>query len=280
MRMTVLGVDIGGHTIKAGIVTKTGKIKEKVVLLTEADMGSAAVVNNILLAINQLLEKERSVTAIGVGVPGIVDEEGYIIYTPNIPLSDYNLGKELKEEFGLPLKFGNDADNFALAKLKFGAAKGKKTVVTLTLGTGVGSGLILNGEVFSNKGAPELGHTTINYKATESDCCKNDGCIESFIGRKSFPGGPLEAYKRALQGNKAAIKRFEEYGKMLGIAIANFCNIFNPELVILGGELRNAHEFFKDAMEKEVEKRSLFKTKIIKNKMKQAGVVGAAALWF
>jgi glucokinase len=278
--MAVLGIDVGGHSIKAGIVSKKGNILAKEVLLTEADKGRKTVVNNILKIITSLLKKDKTIKSIGIGIPGTINRKGYVNYTPNIPLSNFDLGKELKKTLKKKLTFGNDADNFALAHQKLGSGKGYQNMICLTLGTGVGSGLIINGELFTNNGAPELGHTTIKYDGPESKCCGNDGCIESFIGRKTFPEGPLEIYKKAVTKDSKAIERFEDYGKHLGIAISNFINIFNPDLVILGGQLSNAYNFFKNSMEKEVKKRTLFKTKIVKSNMREPGIVGAATLAF
>ena len=276
--MAVIGIDVGGHSIKGGIVTNKGVLLEKVVTLTESEKGREAVVENIVKIGEILLHREQDITGIGVGIPGIVEKNGFVIYTPNIPLSNFNLGKVLKERLKKKLAFGNDADNFALANHRFGAGKGFKNLVCLTLGTGVGSGLILNGKLFSNMGAPELGHTTINYNGRESKCCGNDGCIESFIGRKHFAENPLEVYKNALAGDKKSLEKFDFYGQHLGIAIANFVNIFNPDLVILGGEMSHAYPFFKNKMEEEVKKRALFKTRIVQSKLREGGTIGAAIL--
>src|SRR3989338_6408473 len=141
--MAILGIDIGGQSTKAGLVSRQGKVLEKDVFPTEAERGRAFIVTNITQHMKSLATG-RKIDGIGVGIPGIVDSRGFITYTPNIPLSSVDLGKEIRKHFKVPLFFGNDADNFALAQLRFGAAKGVKTAVTLTLGTGVGSGLIIN----------------------------------------------------------------------------------------------------------------------------------------
>jgi len=278
--MSFIGIDVGGQSIKGGVVTIRGEVLDKEIVLSEPKKGRAIVVKNILSVIKTLLSKHKDIEAIGIGIPGIVDEKGYIKNTPNLPLSNYNLGTELRKKIKIKIVFGNDADNFVLAKSHFGVAKGKRIIVALTLGTGVGSGIMIDGSLFSNKGAPELGHTTINFEAEKSKCCNNDGCIESYIGRKSFDEGPLKVYKKALLNDKKALSIFQNYGKYLGIAISNFVNIFNPDVIILGGQLSNAYDFFKTTMEKEVKKRSLFKTKIVRNKMLDAGMIGAAVLAF
>jgi glucokinase len=279
--MTVIGIDIGGHSIKGGIVTPKGKVLSKIVVLTEPEKGRQSVVSNIIKVAKDLLKIDPTIKKIGVGVPGVVDSKGYVYNTPNIPFSKYDLGKEMKKKLNIShIIFGNDADNFALAMHEFGPGKKLNTVVALTLGTGVGSGLIINGKVFANKGAPELGHTTIKYDAVDSKCCQNNGCLESFLGRKSFKNSPLDVYKKALSGDKLAIMTFDEYGKLLGVGISNFVNIFNPDAVIIGGELRLAYNFFKKSMDTEIKKRALFKTKVIKSEMMEAGMIGAAILAF
>jgi len=278
--MAVIGIDVGGQSIRGGIINKKGEVIEKVIVMTEADKGRAAVVENIVKVVEILFEKNKKIKKIGVGIPGVVNKKGFITFTPNIPLSDYDLGKILKGKLSKNITFGNDADCFALAKYYFGASKGKKTIVTLTLGTGVGSGIILDGKLFSNNGAPELGHTTINFDGPKAKCCGNDGCIETYIGRKSFSESPLEVYKKALSGEKKALDKFSEYGIYLGVAISNFINIFNPDDVVLGGQLSNAYNFFKKSMEAEVKKRSIFKTRIRKSKIREAGMLGAAVLAF
>jgi glucokinase len=276
--MAAIGIDVGGSSIKAGIVDKKGKIIKKIVLPAEAEKGRKAVVNNIIKALKILLKENKRIFSICFGVPGIIDKNGHVSYSPNLPLSNFSLGRELKSSIKKKLFFANDADCFALAQLNFGNAKGKNTAICLTLGTGIGSGIIINKKLFTSRGAPELGHTTIKFDSS-SKCCGNNGCLESFIGRKSFSEEPLEVYKKALKGNKSAIKKFEEYGKYLGIALSNFINIFNPEIIILGGEVSNAFSLFKKSMQAEIKKRALFKnTKIVKNNIRDAGIIGAASL--
>ncbi|MBD3163588.1 ROK family protein [Candidatus Woesearchaeota archaeon] len=278
--MAVIGVDVGGHAIKAGIVTKKGTVLDKEVVLTEPEKGRETVVNNIINVIKDLLRIDKNISSIGIGVPGVVTRKGYISYTPNIPLANFDLGKAIRKKIRKKIIFGNDADNFALAKYHFGAGKSYETIVCLTLGTGIGSGIILKGKLFSKDGAPELGHMTIKYDGAKAKCCGNDGCIESYIGRKRFSRSPLEVYKKALAGNKQALKKFENYGKLLGVAISNFVNIFNPDAVILGGQMSNAYNLFRKTMEEEIKKRTIFKTRVVKSKMREAGMIGAAVLAF
>ena len=107
----------------------------------------------------------------------------------------------LRKRYRVKIAFGNDADNFVRAIQRFGQARGKKNIIGLTLGTGVGSGVIIDGKIFSRNGAPELGHTTIKFDAKPVGNYRNTGCIESFIGRKRFPKDPLEVYRKGMAGD-------------------------------------------------------------------------------
>jgi len=275
--MVVLGIDVGGNSVKAGVVAKNGSILDNEVILTESQRGREHIID-IIVKISKRLMKKHEIKKIGIGIPGVVDRKGYITSCPNIPFAKFDLGKVLETKLKKKCFFGNDADNFVLANYNFGSGRGKNTIIALTLGTGIGSGIIINGKLFSNKGAPELGHTTIKFDGKKSTCCGNNGCIESYIGRKSFDESPLDVYKKALDGQKSALIKFEEYGKYLGIAISNYVNIFNPDIIILGGEISNAYNFFKRSMDEEIQNRVLFKTKVVKNKLREAGILGAAIL--
>ena len=276
--MVVLGIDIGGHTIKAGIVNNNGKIIKKYVIETETNKGKEKVLQNINGLIDLITKNNPEIKKIGIGFPGTIDKKGNVKYSPNIPFSNINLKKELKTT--KKLFFGNDADNFALGTYTLELKQKYKNIIALTLGTGIGSGVIVEGKLFSHNGAPELGHTTIKFDSNKSKCCNNNGCLESFIGTKNLDEEPKETYKKAIKGDKIALKKFQKYGKYLGIAISNFANIFNPELIILGGEVSNAYPFFKKSMEKEIKIRALFMTKVIKSKINDKGIIGAAALCF
>jgi glucokinase len=184
-----------------------------------------------------------------------------------LPLSKTDLKKKLNTR--KKVYFENDANCFALG---VNSSIKEENLLALTLGTGIGSGLIVNKKLLSN-GAPELGHTTIDMNG-------NKKTVEEYLGRKAFPKDPLKVYDKALKGDKKAKKIFSDYGKILGVAISNFINSFNPGTIVLGGKISKSYKFFKDIMQEEIKKRALFKTKIIKNKIKDAAIIGAAKLCF
>lgn len=281
---SIIGVDIGGTTIKAGVVSKS-KVIKKTKLKTEDNKGKAIVINNIISSIERLMDK--NVAAICIGCPGPLNyKTGLIGKTPNLPLGGVNLKKIIKKKFKKKVYIDNDANCFALAEAVLGAGKKYKNVVGLTIGTGLGSGLVINKKVYHGKCfATEIGHMTINFNGPKSRC-GNDGCLESYVSIR----GILSIAKRlnvksveelsnlASLGNKRALAVWKETGSYLGIGIANVINILNPEIIIIGGQIAKAWPYFNKKMKEIVKKRALFSCKIVKSELKDAGILGAALL--
>ncbi len=280
----LIGVDFGGTGIQAGLVEDEKRVK-KVNVPTEADGGKGKVIENILNAIEEVFDEK--VKGIGIGCPGPADyEKGIILNSPNIPLNGVNLKEIVEKKFKKPVRMDNDANCMILGEALYGAGKGKKVVIGLTLGTGVGGAIIIDGKVFHGRGnAGELGHTTICYNGMKSKCCGNDGCLENYISGANVKRrtGMMPAYfcEQAKEGNEQAIRFWKDQGKYLGIAIANFVDILDPDVVVIGGTISNAWEFFYPALEKELKKRVLSKNdvKITRAELKDAGVIGAAHLF-
>lgn len=298
----VIGVDIGGAYIKAGRVDKQGRILSVCKLNTEAEKGRKAVIGNILNAIEKAggnsKEISKEVTGIGVAIAGLVDRtSGIAIRTPNLPLSNVKLAEIIIKRFSKKVKIENDANCFALAESKIGAAKNKgylnkskpKYVLCLTLGTGVGSAFLINGKLYTGKGnALELGHTVINFNGPKCRC-NNAGCVEEYISARGLlrlakenginAEDTLELYNMAKAENKKAKVVFEKYGMLIGLVLANFVNAFDPDIIIIGGKLSNAWRFFYKAMNREMRKRCFIPAcSVVKSKIKYAGVVGAGIL--
>lgn len=283
----VIGVDVGGTSIRSGLVTLGGKIISRVKIKTETKKGQKTVINNIVKAIKPFLEND--VTVIGLGVPGIIDiKKGIVNHSPNMPLKNTNLGKIIEKRIGKAVRVENDANCFTLAETRYGAAQNKRNVIGLTIGTGIGSGLIIKGELYHGKGSgAELGHMTINYKGPNARC-GNHGCIESYVSIRGILSrakglsikDPKELFDFAEQGNKKAIKVWKETGFYLGVAIANFVNIFDPDVIVIGGNISNAWKYFHKEMMSAIKDRSLIKDfKVVKSKLgDDAGILGAASL--
>jgi len=286
--MRALGIDIGGTNIEAGQVDDKGRILKKIIVKTESKKGKKAVVENIIKAIEKVITDD--IVGIGIGAPGPLDiKKGVLGKIVNIPLDNIHIKSIIKNRFKKAVFLNNDANCFVLGEAFFGAGKSMTNIIGLTLGTGVGGGIVISKKLYigRNNGG-ELGHTTINFNGL--DCkCGNNGCIESHIGKKAIiryakgmANSPLELYELACKGDEKAKNVWEQVGKYLGIGIANFIDIFDPDVIVIGGNISRAWKFFNKTMKKEAKKRSLFKPcSIVKSKLgSRASILGAASLVF
>jgi len=286
MEKYIIGVDLGGTNIRAGLVLGS-KVIKKVEVKTEPDKGKAIVIKNLVKAINNVMTK--GVIGIGIGSPGPLDyRKGLIIRTKNIPLERVNLKKILEKKFNVPVFVDNDANCFALGEAVYGSGKKHNCVIGLTIGTGVGGGIVINKKVLHGRlNAGELGHMTIKFDGRKARSC-NNGDLEEYVSTRGImrtakglkAKTPLDVYNLALKGNKKAINVFEKMGFYLGIAVANFVNIFDPDVVIIGGGISNAWKFFSKSMKKTVKQRAYVNKNpiIIQSRLKDAAVLGAALL--
>lgn len=280
----LIGVDFGGTGIQAGLV-EGGKVLKRVSVPTEADKGKDKVIENILSAIGQVFDGKAE--GIGIGCPGPADyRKGVILNSPNIPMNGVNLKETVEKRFKKPVRMDNDANCLILGEALYGAGKGSKVVIGLTLGTGVGGAIIMDGKVFQGRGnAGELGHTTICYNGIKSRCCGNDGCLENYISGANVKRRtgmlPEYFYEQAKEGNEQAIRFWKDQGTYLGVAIANFVDILDPDVVVIGGTISRAWEFFYPSLKEELEKRVLSKQDVLvrKAELEDAGIIGAAHLF-
>jgi len=298
--MKAIGIDIGGTEIKAGIITEKGKILKKIVIETESNCGKKKLIRNLEKIIEKL--DSREIKGIGIGFAGDIDsKKGQIIQSPNIPcMNKVNLVKELKKKFKKKILLQNDATLMTFSEALIGNAKKFISVVGLTAGTGIGSGIVLNKKIYSGKNnLTEIGHTTINFLGPKCSC-GNSGCLELYVGIKPlmrltemkmevfdsklknmWPLTPKKVDEAARKKDKIAISILKEEGRYLGIGLTNIVNFFNPEVIVLGGGLSNSNILIKQA--KKEMKLKAFKrvsnTKIVKAKFKgNSGMIGAALL--
>ena len=275
---SVLGIDLGGTKISAGIVmgndlTKTSSRKIK-------RNGSVEEVLEDLFSVTDLLIND-SVSSIGIGVPGLVDaEKGIVFDLLNIPSwKETPLQKLMENRYHLPVKINNDANCFALGEYYFGKGKGYGSVIGLTIGTGLGAGLILNKKLYTGKnfGAGEFG--MIDYL---------DHVYEYYASGQYFENvynidGEV-VFKNAEKGNADALRMYEEMGMHLGNAIKTITYALNVELIILGGSVRHAYIYFSKTMWQQIQKCAFKKSaenlKIEVSELKNSGILGAAALVF
>ena len=263
VRKYYVGIDLGGTFIKGGIVDDLGNIVYEDKAPTESDKGAEKVAENIEALVKKLLERvglgADDVEGIGMGVPGMIDSKnGNVIYSNNLAWKDFAIGPRVSELTGLRVKIANDANVAALGEVKFGVAKGYDSAILLTLGTGVGGGIVVDGVLIEgNKSAgAELGHSVI-VAGGEQCTCGRKGCLEAYASATAI----IRETKRAMQADKnskmweigsldqvtgktafdykdvdgAAKAVVDAYIEKLACGITNFANIFRPEVVILGG---------------------------------------------
>jgi len=288
-----LGIDWGGTYIKAGLVDNRGRIVKKKVYSSGADK------QGFIRNLKALLKDFSSFTikGIGIGAPGIIDvEKGFIYYLPNIPgWERYPLQSILKKSLKLPVFIDNDANAFALAESRFGAAKGKKRAIFLTLGTGLGGAVICDGKLLEGKtSAAELGHVPINPKGKLCGC-GGRGCIETYVGNryllshykrlkknKTKVKEVKQLFQRGLAGEKEALIVWKEFSHNLGKFLAGMINVFNPQVIIFGGGVSGAFKLFKPLVAEEIKKQVMqpqnLGVKLVRAKLSNAGIIGASLL--
>jgi len=287
----IIGIDLGGTKIRAALATDKGKIITDVNIPTEAQKGKAAVIGNLKKAIHNLIHGNREkLCCIGVGVPGpILYEKGIVIEPPNLPgWKRVNLKKILEKEFKVPVFIDNDANCAALAEARFGAGRKARHFIYMTISTGIGGGIIIDKKLYRGAigAAGEFGHMIIDSRGYTCGC-GNVGCLEALSSgtaiKKRSGMDAIAVELAARQGDKKAIRVIEQTAHYLAIGIANLVNIFNPELVILGGGVSKMRELLLTPIRKEFKRYALTlpakSVKITRAKLgTEAGVLGAAAL--
>ncbi len=312
----VIGVDMGGTKILAAVVNAEGNILGRSKIPTKADKDAAVVIDRIAQCIQKAVDKSgvdsHSIKAVGIGAPGPLEPAtGVVIFAPNLGWTNIPLKAELETRVGIPTFVDNDVNVGTLGEHAFGAGKGISTLVGIFVGTGIGGGIIMNGELFhgASKTAGEIGHIIV--KAGGRRCgCGTKGCMEALAsrtaitkqirnaivknGKKSIltelTDGELKlilsgTLAKALRANdKLTVKVFKKATKYLGIGIASIVNFLNPQMIILGGGVIEAlDEKYLKNIQKIVEKYSLPNTlndvQIVRAKLgDDAGILGAAEL--
>ncbi len=273
----MLGIDVGGFKI-LWVLVKNKKIVKK-----EIEVWKKKSLIFFLNKLKEIIEKNEE-KRIGIGIPGLV-KEGKIISCPNLPfLDNFNLKKFLEKKFKVKVLIENDANCFAFGEYQ----RWKKDLIAITLGTGVGGGIIIDGKVYKGKAfAGEVGHMSIKFNGRKCKC-GNRGCLEEYISIRAFEReslkafgkklSPLEILKLAKNGNKKAIQIFNKIGKFLGIGLANLSNIFDPQLIVIGGGISKAGKFLIKPAKEELKKRCIHRIPRIVLGKEESGALGAALL--
>jgi glucokinase len=250
--LRVIGVDVGGTKTLAAVVSRQGEIEERVVHPTDVSSQDA-----LLAGLDAIVEEARAgreIAALGFGIPSRVDQRtGRAVASVNIPLAGVDFRDRMRGRHGLPVGIDNDANAATIGEWHAGAAQGAQHVVMLTLGTGVGGGLILDGRPFrgaTGVGA-ELGHIVIGLDGPPCGC-GGHGHLESYAAgpvsdraaRKLYgeASDGHELVERGRKGEPEAVEALAEIGRALGAGIASFVNVFEPEIVVVGGGFGSAGE--------------------------------------
>lgn len=312
----VVGLDIGATNIKAVIVSERGEkiFSHKYPTPTVSEDDKESIEDKLINILKQSFDEAekqgisiKDIVGIGFGIAGLIDtKNGVVIESPNISaVANLPIRDIFNRVFSLPVVVENDASAYAYGEKWVGAGKGLDSFVIITLGTGLGGGLIYKGELY--EGALEIGHMVIEPNGRFCPC-GSWGCLESYASGRAIVdratsslekgvhsmlieccGGnfykltPADVYKTALEGDSLSREVFRETGQYLGIGIANLINLLSPEAVIIGGGLVGAWDLFIEELKKEVSKRAFeplsARTKILKSELKDdGGAIGAAGL--
>jgi glucokinase len=303
-----IGVDLGGTKMLIGVLSGTERLYEQ----REGSTGQTEdeLVELLVREVTEARDARPDVVAVGLGIPATIDHDnGIAVSAVNLPLADLPIRDIVSERVGLPVFVDNDGNVAALAEYLYGAAQGKPHMVMLTVGTGIGGGLILGGEIYrgSTGAGAELGHVVI--QADGPPCqgnCPNHGCVESLasgtaLGREGRAAaesatdsalGRLLAEGRevdgkavtecALAGDEIAIGVFDLIGGRLGVACSSFANVFQPDAIVVGGGVIAAGDLLLEPARREVRERALRpmnETPILEATLgNDAGMIGAAAM--
>ncbi len=283
MKKYGFGVDIGGTTCKIGFFETNGTMLDKWEIKTNTENQGSSILDDVTAAVNEKLEKEGiskdDVQGIGVGVPGPVTKDGMVLRCVNLGWGEFNVEHTLAEKSGLKVKAGNDANVAALGEMWQGGGKGYTDVVMVTLGTGVGGGIIVGGKIIAgaNGAGGEIGHIMMKEDETDVCGCGKKGCLEQYasatgivrMAKKLLAEDTRETSLRTLAeltakdifdaakaGDAVASDLVEELGKMLGTALANIACVVNPQVFVIGGGVSRAGSILIDAIKKNYTERT------------------------
>ena len=308
-----IGVDVGGTNVKVALVDTTGSIVFTDTVPTRAEMGYEYTISNMIKAIHDVVKESKTdmkdIKGIGFGFPGQIDcDNGVVRLAPNIPgWVNIPIADIVSKEFGVPVKVDNDVRCAALAELNYGAGKGATNMICITVGTGIGSGLIVNGKLVrgASNAAGELGHIKLQMEGGPLCGCGDHGCLEAFASGPSIVamaeeyvrGGKSTKYRElakneitpyyvceaAKQGDVVAKKIFEIIGNYIGIGLASVVNLLNPEKIVIGGGVADAGEFLFGPIKETLKKRSMpiqgEAVQVVHAELgNTAGVIGASLL--
>jgi glucokinase len=302
----VFAVDLGGTHLRVALVDDSGRILRQLKQETPKGDSANCIINALASAAEHWDAEKQHVVATSIMVPGAVDsDKAVVLQAPNLPsLVNFNLKAALQERLGWPVFLENDANAAAVGEMWLGAARGCRDVMSVTLGTGVGGGVILDGKLWrgSHGSGGEIGHTTVDPFSGLKCKCGNTGCLELFASATAivrmarekfweFPDSRLNdeeltaerVYDAGRAGDELALAVFKQFGMYLGIGLSNLINLIDPEIIVITGGAANGWDLFADEMYRQVEERA-FRTTAQQVKIARAecgdnaGLLGAARL--
>ena len=304
----VIGIDLGGTNLKAGLVDRDGKIHHRLSIRTDNNADPQTISNQIFELIVKvgagLKSAPANIIGVGLGSPGLVDKKGEtILFSPNLPLwRNIPIKRMVSERFSVPCVLENDANAAAWGEKWVGAGKEANSLVMLTLGTGIGGGIIINNTLWRgvNNVAAEIGHMVIQMDGPKCSC-GNYGCIEAYASATSMVRRFKESLKNgvpsslkdtgeitakmindaAFQGDKASLDIIKETGYYLGVALVNIMHILNPEVIVLTGGMIGSGDLLMNPIKQVIKEKafeaSAKETKIVFSQLgNDAGIIGAA----
>lgn len=305
------GVDIGGTTVKLGLFKFDGEVIEKWEIKTRTENHGANILPDVAATVKEHMEQrnltKENILGVGVGIPAPVMESGIVKATANLGWGYKEVKHELEELLEIEVKVGNDANVAALGEMWKGGGQGHRNMIMVTLGTGVGGGVITNGRIMvgGHGAGGEIGHICVNYEETEQCGCGKTGCLEQYasatgiarLARKRLkknedvsilretPEEKISAktvFDAVKEGDKVAMEVAEEFGKYLGYALSNLAVIVDPEVIVIGGGVSRAGEILLEYVTKYFMERVFFANKDCEFALatlgNDAGIFGAAKL--
>lgn len=310
MEKVCVGVDIGGTTIKIGLFTVLGELMDKWEIVTRKDEGGKFILDDISLSLQERFAKRdiqiQDVIGLGMGIPGPITLDGTVLKCANLGWGVFNVAEEVRKSTGIQnVKVANDANVAALGEMWQGGGKGHKNLVMLTLGTGVGGGVIINGEILNgSKGAAgEIGHITVEYQEEDTCGCGKRGCLEQFASATGIvkeakrllitsdkPSKLREAqylsaktiFDLAKEGDELARDLVEQLGRYLGMACSHIAAVVDPEVFVVGGGVSKAGTILTQVIKKNYENNVMFALQNKEFKLAElgndAGIFGSAKM--
>lgn len=309
----VIAADLGGTNLRVATIDRQGRIHERTKQQTPKAEKASEIVRAIVVAARECerrsLERGAQIRALSVVVPGTVQvENGVVTKAPNVPSIDgFRLGAALQSELQWPAVLENDANAATVGEMWKGAGQGRASIICMTLGTGVGGGIILDGKLWRgvDGSAGELGHVGVEPFGGVACTCGSRGCLEVFASataivrmtreaRPRYPNSPLHTseeltaksvYERGLEGDELALEVFRRMGIYLGVGLANLINIFNPEMIVLGGGVADGWDLFSAHVNEQIRERAFpipaRRAEIVRAACgDDAGLLGAAHIAF